>query len=93
MVNRTVEDQSCTARPDTVLPVGLLTVPDTVTRWPGRAICGLIEVMATVTCFALAGLAGLAEAAPAATAGASTDSATMTPATASCLRRPRGVGH
>ena len=76
-----------------MLPVGLLTMPDTVTRWPGRAICGLIEVMATVTCGALAELAATAARRPRpAAAGASADSATMTPATASCLRRPRGVG-
>ena len=47
-----------------MLPVGLLTMPDTVTRLPGRAICGLIEVMATVTCGALAELAASAAAAP-----------------------------
>jgi hypothetical protein len=72
-----------------------------VSRWPGRAICGLIEVMATATCCALAALllaeallaeALLAEATPPPAAGASTDRATMTPATASCLSRPRGVG-
>ena len=52
LVSRKLDDRICTARPDTVARVGLLTVPCTVTARPGRATCGFTDVMPTVTCAA-----------------------------------------
>src|ERR1035438_2505609 len=44
-----LDDWSCTLSPDTAARVRLLTVPCTVTGCPGRATCGLTDVMPIVT--------------------------------------------
>ncbi len=57
LVSLKVDDQSWTARLLTVVRVGLVTVPCTVTARPGWAICGLTELMPIVTCCGAAAVA------------------------------------
>src|SRR5215470_6560834 len=46
LVTRRLDDQSCTDRPASGAPVGLATIPDTVTLSLGFAIVGVIDVIA-----------------------------------------------
>src|SRR5215470_4318887 len=87
----TLDDHSCTDSPATGAAVGLATTPETVTLPLGRAVVGVIEVIAIHGCPRAGSLLAAAAAGPAGTAAAGTAGSSPAPMAAAraASRRPR----
>src|SRR5262249_4902294 len=79
LVTRRLDDQSCTDRPASGAPVGLATIPDTVTLSLGFAIVGVIDVIAIHACARAVLLLTAATAGPAGAAAAGGGAARAAP--------------